>query len=150
MRRGQGLGREVDRQQHATAGYIHEPSLEPPLRRWPRINRGPGSMMPATRSPESGTRDRQRRDGWRCQRDKPRPCHDLITAPMSQVLRLRASGLTVEVSPLRTQQMPMQMPARIANRPKRHNGAQLTAVPPCRLRAHGEWLLGPGRGAPII
>jgi hypothetical protein len=24
----------------------------------------------------------------------------------------------------------MQMPARIANRPKRHNGAQLTAVPP--------------------
>jgi len=59
--------------------------------------------MPATRSPEGGTRDRRflpsRRDGWRCQRKKPRPGHDLITALMSQVPRLRASGLTVEFHP---------------------------------------------------
>jgi len=58
-------------------------------------------MMPATRSPEGGTRARRclpgRRAGWRCQRNKPRPGHGLITALTSQVPRLRASGLTVEV-----------------------------------------------------
>jgi hypothetical protein len=56
MRRGQRLGREVDRQQHATAGYIHEPSLKLQRRHGPRINRGTGPAMPATRSPEGGTR----------------------------------------------------------------------------------------------
>jgi hypothetical protein len=84
-------------------------------------------MMPATLSPEGGVRGRRclpgRRAGWRCQRNKPRPGHDLITALMSQVPRLRASGLTVEVFTLRTQRMPMQMPVLIANRLKRHNGA---------------------------
>ena len=35
--------------------------------------------------------------GWRCRGRKPRSGHDLITAPMSPVPRLRESGLTVEV-----------------------------------------------------
>jgi hypothetical protein len=60
-------------------------------------------MMPATRSPQGGTRA-----GDACRagvtagadkRKKPRPGHDLITALMSQVPRLRASGLTVEFTP---------------------------------------------------
>jgi hypothetical protein len=49
--------------------------------------------------------------------------------------------------------MPTQMPARIANRPKRHNGAQLTAVPPhiqnadsARMRFLAKRVAG---GAPI-
>jgi hypothetical protein len=55
-------------------------------------------MMPATRSPEGGTRAGDAcRAGWRRQRKKPRPGHDLITAPMSHMPRLRDSGPTVEV-----------------------------------------------------
>jgi hypothetical protein len=89
MRRGQRLIREIDRQQHADAGCIHQPSLEPLPRRWPRINHGTGPRMPG------------RRDGCRCQRNKPQ----------------RGGG-----SHPTMQRMPMQTPVRIANHPKRHDG----------------------------
>jgi hypothetical protein len=46
MRRGQRPGREADRQPRAAAGCIHQPGLEPPPRRWPRINHGTGPVMP--------------------------------------------------------------------------------------------------------
>jgi hypothetical protein len=56
MRCRQGLGREVERQQHAASGYFHEPSLEPPPRRRPGINHGVGPVMTATRPPKGGVR----------------------------------------------------------------------------------------------
>jgi hypothetical protein len=56
MRRGQGLDREVDRQQHAAEGYFHKPSREPRPHHWPGINHGADSVMPATRSSEGGAK----------------------------------------------------------------------------------------------
>jgi hypothetical protein len=63
-----------------------------------------------------------RRDGWRCQRKKPRPGDDLITALMSQVPRLKDSGLTVGFTHADAAGTGA-IAVRIANRPKRHNGA---------------------------